>query len=66
MVHTPHRSALSLQNRLGRELDEVVRQGLIAPAEDHSDWMNSLIRDKPNGLFRVYLYKTSTNPSQRK
>ena len=54
VVHAPRRIALSLQGKLEKELEEMVRQGIIAPVEGHSDWVNSLvIREKPNGSLRI-------------
>ena len=56
VVHAPRRIALSLQGKLEKELEEMVRQGIIAPVEGHSDWVNSLvIREKPNGSLRICL-----------
>ena len=56
VVHAPQRIALSLQGKLEKELEEMVRQGIVAPVEGHSDWVNSLvIREKPNGSLRICL-----------
>ena len=34
----------------------MVKQGITAPVEGHSDWVNSLvIREKPNGRLRTCL-----------
>ena len=56
VVHAPWKIALSLQGKLEKELEEMVRQGIIAPVEGHSDWVNSLvIREKPNGSLRICL-----------
>ena len=56
VVHAPGRIALSLQGKLEKELEEMVRQGIIAPVEGHSDRVNSLvIREKPNGSLRICL-----------
>ena len=56
VVHTPQKIALSLQGKLEKELEEMVRQGIIAPVEGHSDWVNSpVIREKPNGSLRICL-----------
>ena len=56
VVHTPWKIALSLQDKLEKELEEMVRQGIIAPVEGHSDWVNSLaIRENPNGSLRICL-----------
>ena len=54
--HAPHKIALSLQKKLEKELEEMVKQGIIAPVEGHSNWVNILvIREKPNGRLRVCL-----------
>ena len=56
VVHAPWKIALSLQDKLEKELEEMVRQGIIAPVESHSDWVNSfVIREKPNGSLRICL-----------
>ena len=62
MVHAPCKIALSLQNKLEKELEEMVKQGIIAPVEGHSDWVNSLvIREKPNSRLRVCLDQKDLN-----
>ena len=41
---------------LERELDEMVKQGIIASVDDPTDWINSLVvREKPNGSLRICL-----------
>ena len=56
VVHAPQKIALSLQGKLEKELEEMVREGITAPVECHSDWVNSLvIRGKPNGSLRICL-----------
>ena len=56
LVYAPHKIALSVQGRLEKELEEMVSQGIIAPVEGHSDWVNSLvIREKPKGSLRICL-----------
>ena len=56
VVHASWKITLSLQGKLEKELDEMVRQGIIAAVEGHSDWVNSLaIREKPNGSLRICL-----------
>ena len=56
LVYAPWKIALSLQGKLEKELEEMVRQGIIAPVEGHSDWVSSLvIRGKPNGSLRICL-----------
>ena len=67
MVHAPCKIALSLQNKLEKELEEMVKQGIIAPAEGHSNWINSLvIREKPNGRLRVCLDPKDHNKAIRR
>ena len=39
----PRKLLLSLQGKLENELEEMVRQGIIAPVKGHSDWVNSLV-----------------------
>ena len=56
VVHATQKIALSLQGKLEKELEEMVRQDIIAPVEGHSDWVNSLvIREKHNGSLRICL-----------
>ena len=56
VVHAPQKIALSLKGKLKKELEEMVREGIIAPFEGNSDWVNSLvIREKPNGSLRICL-----------
>ena len=56
VVHAHQKIALPLQGKLEKELEEMVRQDIIAPVEGHSDWVNSLvIREKPNGHLRICL-----------
>ena len=42
VVHAPHKIALSLWNKLEKELEEMVKPGIINPVEGQSDWVNSL------------------------
>ena len=37
VVHAPQKIALSLQSKLEKDLEEMVRQGFTAPVEGHSD-----------------------------
>ena len=56
VVHPPRKRALSLQPKLEKELDEMVKQGIIVPVDDPTDWVNSLVvREKPNGSLRICL-----------
>ena len=49
-------NCFTLQGKLEKEQEEMVRQGNIAPVEGHSDWVNELvIREKPNGSLRICL-----------
>ena len=62
VVHAPRKIALSLQGKLEKELEEMVRQGIITPVEGHSDWVNSLvIREKPNGSLWICLEPKDLN-----
>ena len=54
VIHPPRKIALSLQPKLERELDEMVKQGIIVPVDEPTDWVNSLVvREKPNGSSRT-------------
>ena len=56
VIHPPRKIALSLQPKLERELDEMVKQVVIVPVDEPTDWVNSLVvREKPNGSLRICL-----------
>ena len=56
VIHPPWKIALSLQPKLERELDDMVKQGIIVPVDEPTDWVNSLdIREKPIGSLRICL-----------
>ena len=66
VVHAPQKIALSLQGKLEKELEEMVRQEIIAPVEGHSDWVNSLvIREEPNVSLRICLDPKDLNESHQ-
>ena len=43
VVQTPKKIALSLQPKLEKELDYMVKQGTIVPVDELTDWVNSLV-----------------------
>ena len=56
VMYPPWKIVLSLQGKLEKEVEKMVRQGIIAPVEGHSDWVDSLvIREKSNGSLRICL-----------
>ena len=56
VIHPPRKIALSLQPKLERELNEMVKQGIIVPVDEPTDWVNSLVvREKPNGSLGICL-----------
>ena len=56
IVYPPRKIALSLQPKCEKELDEMVKQGIIVPVDEPTDWMNFLVvRVKPNGSLRIFL-----------
>ena len=56
MVHAPCKVTLSLQNKVEKDLEEMVKWDIIAPVESHSDLVNSLvIRERPSGILGVSL-----------
>ena len=56
VIHPPRKTALSLQPKLERELDETVKQIITVPVDEPTDWVNSLVvREKPNGSLRICL-----------
>ena len=66
MVHAPQKIALSLQGKLEKELQDMVRQGIIAPVEGHTDCVSSLvITEKPNGNLRICLDPKDLNKAIR-
>ena len=63
-IHPPKKIALSLQPKLERELGEVVKQGIIVPVDEQTDWVNSLVvRQKPIGSLRICLDPKDLNKS---
>ena len=53
-VHPSRRFALSLEPKMEKELDEMVKQGIIVPVDEPTDWVNSLVvRGKPSGSVRI-------------
>ena len=64
VVHDPFKFALSLWNKLEKELEEMIAQCITALVNGHSDWVSSLmLGEKPNSRLRVCLDpKTSTMP----
>ena len=45
-----------MQPKLVRVLDEKVKQGIILPVDEPTDWVNSLaVREKPNTSLRICL-----------
>ena len=56
VIHPPRKMALSLQPKLEKELEEMVKQGIIVPVDEPTYWMNSLVvREKPNDSLRICL-----------
>ena len=56
VVHLPRKKALFLQPKLGKKLDEMVKQGIIVPLDEQTDWVNSfVVREKPNGILGICL-----------
>ena len=56
VVHLPRKIALSLQPKLEKELEEMVKQGIIVSVDEPTDWVNShVVRETPNGSMRICL-----------
>ena len=56
VVHPPRKIALSLQPKLEKKLDEMVKQGIIVPVDEATDLVNShVVREKTTGSLRIYL-----------
>ena len=56
VIHPPRKIALSLHPKLDKELDEMVKQDIIVPVDESTDWVNCLVvREKPNGSFSICL-----------
>ena len=54
VVHPPRKLALSLEPKFETELDEMVKQGIIVPVDEPTDWVNSfVVREKPNGNMKI-------------
>ena len=53
VICPPRKIASSLQPKLDKQLDEMVKQGIIVPVEE-PDWVNSLVvREKSKSSFRI-------------
>ena len=56
VVHILRKIALALIPKLDKDLDSILADGIIIPVDEPTDWVNSLVvREKPNGSFRVCL-----------
>ena len=45
---------LSLGPKLEKELNDMVKQGIIVPVEEATNWVSSLVvREKPNDNLRI-------------
>ena len=62
VVHPARKVALALQPKLKKELESLVKQGIITPVEGPTDWVNSLdVREKPGGRLRICLDRKDLN-----
>ena len=43
VIYPPKKIALSLQPKLERELEDMVKQGIIVLVDEPTDWVNSLV-----------------------
>ena len=56
MIHPPRRVPEALREPLKRELDALIKQGIIAKVDESTDWVNSLVCvTKRNGKLRICL-----------
>ena len=54
VVHPPRRVPFALRSRLKAQLQKMEAEGVIAPVEEPTPWVNSLVVvEKPNGSLRV-------------
>ena len=54
VVHPPRRVPFALRSRLKAQLQKMEAEGVIAPVEEPTPWVNSLVVvKKPNGSLRV-------------
>ena len=51
VIHPPRKVPLALKEKLKLELEKMTKEGIIAPVEEATDWVSSLVLvDKPNKL----------------
>ena len=55
VVHPARKVALALQTKVKKELESLDEQGIITPVEGPTDWVNSLVIEKPDGKLRICL-----------
>ena len=69
VVHPPRRVPISLKNDIKKELDDMVKNGIIAKIEEGepTQWVNSLVyRHKQNGKLRLCLNPKDLNAAIRR
>ena len=56
VVHAPRRVPLAFKEPLKQQLDDMVKNKIIAPVKEPTDWVSSLVVvEKKNGKLRVYV-----------
>ncbi len=51
VIHPPRRVPVTLKDPLKKELDRMVEEGILAPVNDPTDWVSSMVTVlKPNKL----------------
>ena len=67
VVHAPRRVPVALQEPLKAELERLVLQGIIAPVEKPTDWVNSIVcTTKSDGTIRLCLDPKDLNKAVKR
>ncbi len=54
VVHAPRKVPFALRDRLKKQLDKMVSEKVIAPVEEPTEWVNSMVVvEKPDGSLRL-------------
>jgi hypothetical protein len=54
VIHPPRRVPVAIKDRLKRELNRMVKDGVITKVTEPSEWVNSMVTvEKPSGALRV-------------
>ena len=67
VVHPPRKLPIALKSKLKKELQSMVKMGIIKPVQTPTDWVSSLVVvEKPNGKLRVCLDPRDLNKAVKR